>query len=71
MSRLEFDLLVLFLSQPGRVFEREMLLDQVWKDAYETQDRSVDYVIHRLRRKLEPYDDLIETVRGVGYRLRP
>ncbi|MBX3065743.1 MAG: response regulator transcription factor [Anaerolineae bacterium] len=70
LSRLEFDLLVLFLSQPGRVFEREMLLDQVWKDAYETQDRSVDYVIHRLRRKLEPHDDLIETVRGVGYRLR-
>jgi DNA-binding response OmpR family regulator len=71
LSRLEFDLLHLFLNAPGRVFERDYLLDQLWKDAYDTQDRSVDYVIHRLRRKLEPHEDLIETVRGVGYRLRP
>ncbi|MBX3081500.1 MAG: response regulator transcription factor [Anaerolineae bacterium] len=70
LSRIEFDLLHLFLAQPGRVFSRDALLDQVWGNAYDGQDRSVDYVIHRLRQKITPLSDCIETVRGVGYRLR-
>jgi DNA-binding response OmpR family regulator len=70
LSRIEFDLLHLFLSNPGRVFSRDALLDQVWGNPYDGQDRSVDYVIHRLRQKIAPLGDAIETVRGVGYRLR-
>jgi DNA-binding response OmpR family regulator len=70
LSRMEFDLLHLFLTHPGRVFSRDHLLEQVWGIAYEGGDRSVDYVIHRLRQKLASTADIIETVRGVGYRLR-
>jgi DNA-binding response OmpR family regulator len=45
-------------------------LDRVWNTTYTGQDRAVDYAIHRLRRKLHAAGDLIETVHGVGYRLR-
>jgi DNA-binding response OmpR family regulator len=70
LSRMEFDLLHLFLSQPGRVFSRDYLLDNVWGNNYSGQDRSVDSVIHRLRQKIAPLSECVETVRGVGYRLR-
>ncbi len=70
LSRTEFDLLHLFLSHPGQAFERADLLDRVWGVAFSDQDRAVDYVIHRLRRKLGPLGEAIETVHAVGYRLR-
>jgi DNA-binding response OmpR family regulator len=70
LSRLEFDLLHLFVSHPGRVFTRDHLLDTVWGNAFDGQDRAVDYVIHRLRQKLAGLGEAIETVRGVGYRMR-
>lgn len=65
----EFKLLRLLLSQPGRVFNRSQLLDQVWGDHRFVEERTVDVAIRRLRVALGPRgDDLIETVRGVGYR---
>ncbi|TRZ91704.1 MAG: phosphate regulon transcriptional regulatory protein PhoB [Rhodocyclaceae bacterium] len=65
----EFKLLRLLLSQPGRVFNRNQLLDLVWGDHRYVEERTVDVSIRRLRVAMGPRgDDLIETVRGVGYR---
>jgi DNA-binding response OmpR family regulator len=47
------------------------LLDAVWGESYVTGDRSVDNAVLRLRRKLGPLGDVIETVWGIGYRLVP
>lgn len=62
----EFDLLHTFLSAPGRVFTREMLLARLWGFDFYGDERVVDSHIKNLRHKLER--DYIETVRGVGYR---
>ncbi len=69
LSRLEFDLLAVLLAQPGRVFTRNQLLDRAWPDGGCVTDRTVDAHVKSLRKKL-PDADVIETVRGVGYRLR-
>ncbi len=66
----EFELLHLLLRNPGRAFSRNYLLDAVWGETYITGDRSVDNAILRLRRKLGELGEAIETVWGVGYRLR-
>jgi DNA-binding response OmpR family regulator len=70
LTRTEFDLLCLLLRNPGRVFSRTYLLDTVWGENYVAGDRSVDNAILRLRKKLGPVGDIIETVWGVGYRLQ-
>ena len=62
----EFDLLLTFLSSPGRVFTREMLLSRLWGYDFYGDERIVDTHIKNLRHKLNR--DYIETVRGVGYR---
>jgi DNA-binding response OmpR family regulator len=64
----EYDLLVLLVSHPGWVFKREVLLQQIWGDAYEGFDRTIDNHITRLRKKLGPFGEKIETVWSVGYR---
>ena len=71
LSVKEFRLLLLFASRPGRVFSRAQLLDAVWGNAY-VDERTVDVHMLRLRKALAgtPAEDLIETVRGVGYRCR-
>jgi DNA-binding response OmpR family regulator len=70
LTRTEFELLHLLLRNPGRAFSRTYLLDMVWGQTYVTGDRSVDNAILRLRRKLGDLGEAIETVWGVGYRLR-
>jgi DNA-binding response OmpR family regulator len=70
LTRLEFDLLHLLLRNPGRVFSRVYLLETVWDEVYVGGDRSVDNAMLRLRKKLGDMGDTIETVWGVGYRLR-
>jgi DNA-binding response OmpR family regulator len=73
LSRLEFDLLHLFLSHAGWVLSREQLLSQVWGYDYPGDDRAVDSAIKRLRAKLravEPQADGIVAVRGVGYKFK-
>lgn len=62
----EFDLLHTFLSAPGRVFTRELLLAKIWGYDFYGDERVVDSHIKNLRHKLDR--DYIETVRGVGYR---
>jgi DNA-binding response OmpR family regulator len=64
----EYDLLVLLASHPGWVFKREVLLQQVWGDSYEGFDRTIDNHITRLRKKLGPLGEKIDTVWSVGYR---
>ena len=68
MTRMEFGLLVVLLEHPGRVFSREELLNQVWGYERTPTTRTVDTHVVQLRTKLRA--DLIESVRGIGYRLR-
>lgn len=65
----EYDLLYLFLTNPGRVFSRDNLLSLVWNDDYVGETRTVDVHIGTLRSKLGVCAGLIETVRGVGYKI--
>lgn len=65
----EYELLHLFLSQPGIAFTREQLLVNVWNTDYMGETRTVDMHIRTLRQKLGNYGHIIETVRNVGYRL--
>lgn len=65
----EFELLKLFLSHPGIAFTRDQLFNEIWGIDYMGETRTVDVHIRTLRQKLGVYGSLIETVRGVGYRL--
>ena len=65
----EYELLHLFLSQPGFSFTREQLMINIWKSDFVGETRTVDMHIRTLRQKLGSYGSLIETVRNVGYRL--
>lgn len=66
----EFRILHALARRPGWVFTRNQIIDAVRGDAYPVTERSVDVQVVGLRKKLEPYGDFIETVRGVGYRFR-
>lgn len=66
----EFDLLSFLMRSPGVVFNRETLLQRVWGWDFDGGSRTVDVHVQTLRQKLGQAADLIETVRGVGYRLR-
>jgi two-component system phosphate regulon response regulator PhoB len=69
LTALEFRLLAMLAANPGRVLSREMLLDRVWGIQADIETRTVDTMMKRLRDKLGSAGALIETVRGVGYRL--
>lgn len=64
----EFELLRFFVANPGRVFTREQLLSEVWGYDYFGGTRTVDVHIRRLRAKLGDMEQLIVTIRNVGYR---
>ena len=66
----EFQILELFLNRPGQVFTRAKIVDLIRGENHAISDRSVDVQIVGLRKKLSNYGEYIETVRGVGYRLR-
>ncbi len=65
----EFEILRLFLSHPGIVYTRETLFNEIWGMDYCGETRTVDMHIRTLRQKLGSYGEMIETVRGIGYRL--
>lgn len=72
LTRVEFDLLAQLNSDPGRVFARSELIDLVWGNGFAITDRTIDSHVKSLRRKLASAgapSRLIETVRGIGYRL--
>jgi len=71
LTATEFRLLRLLMERGGRVQTRGQLLSDVWGYAEDIDSRTVDTHIRRVRRKLGPEADRIETVIGVGYRLRP
>ena len=69
LTPLEFRLLTTLMARLGRVQSREQLLEDVWEMSSELETRTVDTHVKRLREKLGAGRDLLETVRGVGYRL--
>ena len=68
LSPTEFDLLELFLHNPGRVYNRSFLMENIWHEQYIPGDRSIDNAILRLRKKIDPLGESIESVWGIGYR---
>ncbi len=71
LPRKEFELLAFFMNSPNTIFKRETLLSSIWEDDVYVVDRTIDVHINRIRSKLGKYKNWIETVKGVGYRLRP
>lgn len=73
LSPTEYGLLKLFLRHPNRAFYRSQLLNMVWGRNVYIDERTVDVHVLRLRKALEPHNlaQLIQTVRGVGYRFNP
>lgn len=70
LTATEYKLLVTFAERRGRIQSRAQLLETVWEANPDIQTRTVDMHVQRLRTKLGPAADLLETVRGFGYRFR-
>lgn len=71
LTALEFRLLSYLAANLGQACRRERLLSDVWGMAPGSVDRAVDTTVKRLRKKLDPAGNVIETVRSIGYRLKP
>ena len=67
VTRTEFDLLWLLVSNPGKVFSRQELINEVWPENVIVTDRTIDVNITRLRKKLGPYSNSVRTRQGFGY----
>jgi two-component system, OmpR family, alkaline phosphatase synthesis response regulator PhoP len=65
-ARKEFELLYMLASQPGKVFSREKILEQIWGNDVFVGDRTVDVHIRKIREKIDP--DFIKTIKGIGYK---
>ncbi|MGZ5243889.1 MAG: response regulator transcription factor [Bacteroidia bacterium] len=65
-ARKEFELLHMLASQPGKVFNREKILEQIWGNDVYVGDRTVDVHIRKIREKIDP--DSIKTIKGIGYK---
>jgi two-component system phosphate regulon response regulator PhoB len=70
LTSIEFDIVEFLSRSPGRVWTREQILDNVWKEGKFIIDRAVDVHVRGLRKKMGNADIYIETVRGVGYRFK-
>lgn len=70
LTATEFKLLAELIRNPGRVLTRDQLLDRVWGYEFAGYARTVDTHVRRLRQKLGPCSEWVETLRGVGYRFR-
>ncbi|MBO5778707.1 MAG: response regulator transcription factor [Clostridia bacterium] len=68
LTNKEYNLLLLLLEHPGIVFTRDQLLDRIWGYSFDGESRTVDVHVRTLRAKLGNSGDLIETVRGIGYK---
>ena len=68
--RKEFEILYFLANNPGRVFSRDVLLKEVWGPDIYVVDRTVDVHIRKIREKLGKYADMIETIKGVGYKFK-
>ena len=65
-ARKEFELLYMLASQPGKVFSREKILEQIWGNDVYVGDRTVDVHIRKIREKIDP--EFIKTIKGIGYK---
>jgi two-component system, OmpR family, alkaline phosphatase synthesis response regulator PhoP len=70
LARKEFEILHFLASNPGKVFKRERILSNVWGDDVCVVERTVDVHLLNIRKKFGEYAGLIETIKGVGYRLK-
>ncbi|NLI82300.1 MAG: response regulator transcription factor [Deltaproteobacteria bacterium] len=70
LTATEFKLLAELIRSRGVVLSREDLLDKVWGYRYDGYNRTIDTHVRRLRHKISPYSQWVETVRGVGYRFK-
>lgn len=70
LTTMEFNILEFLSRHPGRVFNRDQIMDGVWKEGRFIIDRAVDVHIRGLRKKMGKAAEFIETVRGVGYRFK-
>ena len=70
LTKLEFEILAFLMSNPGKVFSRDQLLNGIWPDQSFVVDRTVDVHIRSVRKKLGKFRDAIQTVRGLGYRFQ-
>ncbi len=68
--RKEFEILYFLINNPDKVFNREFLLKEIWGTDVYVVDRTVDVHIRKIREKLGNHSDLIETIKGVGYKLK-
>lgn len=66
----EFEILAFLAANPGKVFHRDKILSDVWGTDIFVVERTVDVHIRKIREKLNEYSDLIETIKGVGYRFK-
>jgi two-component system alkaline phosphatase synthesis response regulator PhoP len=66
----EFEVLFFLVNNPGKVFGRDVLLKEIWGFDVFVVDRTVDVHIRKIREKLGQHDHLIETIKGVGYRIK-
>jgi DNA-binding response OmpR family regulator len=71
LTALEFKLLALFAKQPEAVISRDDILNEIWGEDVHVYSRSVDTHVSKLRKKLGPQSDLIESVHGTGYKFCP
>lgn len=67
LTKKEFDLLYLFLSNPNKIFSRDEILDSIWEKNIYVVDRTIDVNINRLRKKIGNYESNIITKQGYGY----
>ncbi len=70
LTTIEFNILEFLSRHPGRVFNRDQIMDRVWKEGRFIVDRAVDVHIRGLRKKMGKAAELVETVRGIGYRFK-
>lgn len=70
LPRKEFEILFYLASHPGKVFGREVILRDVWGTEVFVVERTVDVHIRKIREKFGQYADMIETIKGVGYRFK-
>lgn len=72
LTRHEYDILYILVRQPGKVFSRENLYEQVWKNGYYGEDNTVNVHVSNIRKKIaaiDPEEEYIRTVWGIGFKM--
>jgi two-component system alkaline phosphatase synthesis response regulator PhoP len=70
LPKKEFEILAYLAGSPGKVFHRDKILNDIWGTDIFVVERTIDVHVRKIREKLDEYSDLIETIKGVGYRFK-